>query len=234
MLKIATALSAAIAIINRSLQLRNPSRCTPPRCLPQAQCLPHPRTPSLPHTFTTLPPPTRHPTPPRRRPTAPIPPDSATGSAQFLPPTRKPHRAAPPQRASSPRAVPPHRRLPHPQRRPPSRPVGKRRSIIATVPDHDNPIPPLLCAWRAWLIYYATHVRGYAVLPGVDFRRHALSALWISPESPSVTPYGNKAKFTKLSWRYMQRMPVSFKRKPARNPSADASHRGNRKCALQA
>ena len=133
----------------------------------------------------------------RRRPIALTPPDSATGSAQFLPPTRKPHRAAPPQRASSPRAVPPHRRLPHPQRRPPSRPVGKRRSIIATVPDHDNPIPPLLCAWRAWLIYYATHVRGYAVLPGVDFRRHALSVLWISPESPSVTPYGNKAKFTK-------------------------------------
>jgi len=112
------------------------------------------------------------------------------------PPTRKPHRAAPPHDAHPHRAVPPHRRLPRPLRRPPSRPVGKRRSIIATVPDHDNPIPPLLCAWRAWLIYYATHVRGYAVLPGVDFRRHALSALWISPESPSVTPYGNKAKFT--------------------------------------
>ena len=83
-------------------------------------------------------------------------------------------------------------------------------------------------------VCYKELLVGYAVLPGVDFRRHALSALWISPESPSVTPYGNKAKFTKLSWRYMQRMPVSFKGKPARNPSADASHRGNRKCALQA
>ena len=61
--------------------------------------------------------------------------------------------------------------------------------LCATVPVF--PSLHLLCAWRAWLTYYATHVRGYAVLPGVDVRRHALSALWISPESLSVTPYGN-------------------------------------------
>ena len=36
-----------------------------------------------------------------------------------------------------------------------------------------NPIPPpLVCVASLWLIYYATHVRGYAVLPGVDVRRH--------------------------------------------------------------
>ena len=63
---------------------RPPSRCTPPRCLPQAQCPPHPRTPSLPHTFATLPPPTHRPTPPRRRLTAPIPPDSVTRPALTL------------------------------------------------------------------------------------------------------------------------------------------------------
>jgi hypothetical protein len=84
---------------------RPPSRCTPPRCLPQAQCPPHPRTPSLPHTFTTLPPPTHRPTPPRRRLTAPIPPDSATGPALALPRLRRPSTTAVFPRASSPRST---------------------------------------------------------------------------------------------------------------------------------
>ena len=67
--------------------------------------------------------------------------------------------------------------------------------LSATVPVF--PSLHLLCVCVASLAHiHATHVRGYAVLPGVDFRRHALSVLWISPESPSVTPYGNKANFT--------------------------------------
>ena len=83
----------------------------------QAQCPPDPRTPSLPHTFTTLPPPTHRPTPPRRRLTAPIPPDSATGPALALPSLRRPRSttAAFP-RASSPRSTmgAPHHGCPPP------------------------------------------------------------------------------------------------------------------------
>ena len=51
-------------------------------------------------------------------------------------------------------------------------PVGKRRSITATVPDPDNPTSLPSCVRGS---YYAIHVRGYAVLPGVDVRRHARS-----------------------------------------------------------
>ena len=134
---------------------RPPSRCTPPRCLPQAQCPPDPRTPSLPHTFTTLPPPTHRPTPPRRRLTAPIPPDSATGPALALPRLRRPSTTAVFPRASSPRSTmgAPHHgctptdSLPRPPRRPPSLPVGTRRSIT-TVPAHTHPscVPPVCAA----------------------------------------------------------------------------------------
>ena len=67
-------------------------RCTPLRCLRQAQCLP------LPHAYLPrLPAPSRplHAFPhPRRRPTAPIPPDGATRPAPALP-DAQPHRAQP-------------------------------------------------------------------------------------------------------------------------------------------
>ena len=98
----------------------------------------------------------------------------------------------PPSDAHPLRAVPPHRSLPRPLRRPPSRPVGKRRSIIATVPDHDNgptttpSISPLslVCVVGS---YYAMQRLGLCSSPGGRrVRRHALSLLWISPESPSV------------------------------------------------
>ena len=140
MLKIATALSAAIAIINRSLQLRNPSRCTPPRCLYAAGTVPATPT-QTPHPFPTYSPPSRAADSPPHTSTAPlhtapIPPDSATRPALALPtlvPCRTLHHPSLRNRhtfdAYPLRAVPPHRRLSRPLRRPPSRPVGKRRSI---------------------------------------------------------------------------------------------------------
>jgi hypothetical protein len=111
-----------------------------PHWRPPSRCTPHPRPPSFPHTFTTLPPPTHRPTPPRRRLTAPIPPDSATGPALALPSLRR--LVPPPSFHAHPhRAVPPHRHLFRPLRRPPSRPESKCRSI--TRPSLPRPISPV-------------------------------------------------------------------------------------------
>ena len=73
-------------------------RCTPLRCLRQAQCLPLPHT-CLPHlpTFPTAY--THLPTHPRRRPTAPIPPDDATRPAPALP--DRPLTPSPPSETAS-------------------------------------------------------------------------------------------------------------------------------------
>ena len=77
--------------------------------------------------------------------------------------------------------------------------------LSATVPVF--PSLHLLCVCVASLAHiHATHVRGYAVLPGVDVRRHAFSLLWISPrarvyllwispENPSVSKMVIKPKF---------------------------------------
>ena len=151
---------------------RPPSRCTPPRCLPQAQCPPDPRTPSLPHTFTTLPPPTHRPTPPRRRLTAPIPPDSATGPALALPRLRRPSTTAVFPRASSPRST---MGAPHHGCTPPTpfpalhaaRPLSQWAHADRSR-DRPCPHPPLLrppCVRRLSLLrgdshYMGTHVRG--------------------------------------------------------------------------
>ena len=119
---------------------RLPSRCTPPRCLYAAGTVPATPT-QTPHPFPTYSPPSRAADSPPHTSTAPlhtapIPPDSATRPALALPtlvPCRTLHHPSLRNRhtfdAYPLRAVPPHRRLSRPLRRPPSRPVGKRRSI---------------------------------------------------------------------------------------------------------
>ena len=106
------------------------------------------------------------------RPTAPPDPRQPHLDAQAPPRSPTPHF---PPSPPYPRPTPPHT-FPLQSALPiPHTPYRKTHAdrLSATVPVF--PSLHLLCAWRAWLTYYATHVRGYAVLPGVDVRRHAFS-----------------------------------------------------------
>ena len=110
-----------------------------------------------------------------------------------LPPDAHPHRAVPPLPTPPPPSTSPAL----------SPSVGKRRSIIATVPDHDNLIPPphvCVASLEGSQLLCTLHVRGYAQLSRgrVDIRYHAFSLLWISPESPRAECTFGKGNTLKL------------------------------------
>ena len=151
----------------RPLRWRPTRRCTLLRCLRLAQCQPRTHTHTHTRVLPPLPPHThllhrrpatpRHPAPPyrptARTPSVPAPPYGATSPRQSHR-LRRPSTAAVFPRASSPRSTmgAPHHgctptdSLPRPPRRPPSLPVGTRRSITRpSLPTHIPPVSPL-CA----------------------------------------------------------------------------------------